>query len=101
MMPTEPALSNDQLDGIEQVSWLAFDAIRQLAEHFGLSVMQRHLVIHHLHHVSVKTAERIFSAEDKALAERARAEISIRAEETRAENLAADAAGVNTHGGSA
>ncbi len=94
-------LTSDQLDGIEHVSMMAFDAIAQLADHFGLSVMQRHLVIHHLNHVSVKTVERTFSADDKALAERGRVEVSERAEETRAENLAADAAGVNTHGGSA
>lgn len=100
-MPTESTLSSDQLDGIEHVSMLAFDAIRQLADHFGLSVMQRHLVIHHLNHVSVKTVNRVFSAAEKALVERAKVEVSDRAEQTRAENLAADAAGVNTTGGEA
>jgi hypothetical protein len=95
------ALSTKQLDSIEHVSWMLWQAAVQLSEHFGLSAVERHLVVHHLHHVSMKTAERVLPEADKTLVDRAKVEVSNRAEETRAENMAADAAGVNTTGGTA
>lgn len=97
------ALSDEKQTQIERVSWMIHGALGQLSEMFGLSTVERCLVLERLHHCSVQSAGRVLSLEEKVLLERGKAEVIAHAEAVYAENKAEDAAraAVNTSGGQA
>jgi hypothetical protein len=86
---------------VEEACEHLFDAHDQIGDLVELNAVERLLVLARMAYIHEQALKRNMCEHDLAAFERLRAKLIERAEALRAENLAADASGVNSEGGSA
>lgn len=85
---------------VEEACGHLLDAHDQICALVELSQTEGLLVLARVAHILEASISRASCAQDRAAFERLRAEVIARAEATRLENLAEDALGINSEGGS-